>query len=336
MTETQLPPAAAEQDVARRSLGSWLKQYTFLFGFALVVVFFTTRTSAFLTPNNLGNVLEGSIILLLVALAMTLVVSSGGIDLSVGVALDFGAWFAIVAMLEYGVDWPVAVLLALVGGAIVGGVNALLIVGLGVTPFLATLGTFFIGRSAQQIGTNGGANISYRDAPDGFVALTGGQTLGVPNEMLVGLVLLVTYYVVMERSTHGKRIHAMGLQNPAARVAGVRTRRYRTIVFLLSGVTASIGGVIIASGLRIYTPNAGFAYLLDAIAAVFIGASMHPRYRPNVPGTLVGVLFLGVVGNGLDLLGLDFNLKAALQGAVLVVALAVAFAVAKQSSRSDA
>jgi ribose transport system permease protein len=335
MTSTHLPPPATEEDVARRSMGSWLKQYTFLFGFALIIVFFATRTTTFLTPTNLLNVLEGSVILLLVALAMTLVVSSGGIDLSVGVALDFGAWFAIVAMLEYGVAWQVAVLLALAGGALVGVINAFLIVGLGVTPFLATLGTFFIGRSAQQIGTGGGANISHRGAPDGFVSLTGGETLGLPNEIIIGLVLLILYYVVMERSTHGKRIHAMGLQNAAARVAGVRTRRYRTIVFMASAITASIGGVILASGLRIYTPNAGFAYLLNAIAAVFIGASMHPRYRPNVPGTLVGVLFLGVVGNGLDLLGLDFNLKAALRGAVLLVALAVAFAVARQSSRSE-
>jgi ribose transport system permease protein len=330
-----IAPDVGEVTTGRRPLSSWLKQYTFLVAFAAVIVFFSSRTGTFLQPNNLLNVLEGSMILLLVALAMTLVVSSGGIDLSVGVALDFGAWFAIVSMVEFGVHWSVAVLLALLGGALVGVVNAVLIVGLGVTPFLATLGTFFIGRSAQQIGTGGGANISFRGAPDGFVALANGRILGIPTEIVIGLVLLVVYYVVMERSTHGKRIHAMGLQNSAANVAGVRTRRYRTVVFLVSGVTAAIGGVIISAGLRIYTPNAGFAYLLDAIAAVFIGASMHPRYRPNVPGTLIGVLFLGVLGNGLDLLGLDFNLKAALRGTMLVIALAVAFAVASRSSRTD-
>jgi ribose transport system permease protein len=146
------------------------------------------------------------------------------------------------------------------------------------------------------------------------------------------LVVLAVFFVVLERSTHGIRMNAMGLQDSAARIAGIRTHRYRALVFVLSGVTCAIGGIILSAGLRIYTPNAGFAYLLDAIAAVFIGASMHPRYRPNVPGTLVGVLFLGVLGNGLDLLGLDFNLKAALRGGILVIALALAFAVAKRAA----
>jgi ribose transport system permease protein len=321
-----------QETATRRSVGSWLMQYAFLAGFAALLVTFTVTTSAFLTPRNLLNVLEGSMILLFIALAMTMVVSSGGIDLSVGVALDFGAWFAIVAMLSFDVHWLLAVVLALLGGAIVGALNAFLIVGLGVTPFLATLGTFFIGRSAQQIGTGGGANISYRDAPEGFQRLATGDLAGIPMEVVIGLAVLAVFFVVLGRSTHGARIDAMGLQDSAARIAGIRTRRYRVLVFVLSGVTASIGGIILSSGLRIYTPNAGFAYLLDAIAAVFIGASMHPRYRPNVPGTLVGVLFLGVLGNGLDLLGLDFNLKAALRGGILVIALALAFAVAKRAA----
>lgn len=315
-----------------RPLGAWLMQYAFLAGFAALLVTFTVTSSAFLSPQNLLNVLEGSMILLFVALAMTLVVSSGGIDLSVGVALDFGAWFAIVAMLNFGVPWYLAVVLALLGGALVGALNAFLIVGLGVTPFLATLGTFFIGRSAQQIGTGGGANVSFRDAPEGFQNLATGELLGLPNEILLGLLVLIVFYVVLERSTHGTRIHAMGLQDSAAKVAGIRTRRYRATVFVVAGMACAVGGIILSAGLRIYTPNAGFAYLLDAIAAVFIGASMHPRYRPNVPGTLVGVLFLGVLGNGLDLLGLDFNVKAALRGGILVIALALAFAVAKRAS----
>ena len=330
------PPAAQAHGPADGpSLGAWLMKYAFLAGFAALLVFFSLRTNSFLSTSNLLNVLEGSMILLFVALALTMVVSSGGIDLSVGIALDFGAWFAIVAMLEFGAHWAVAIVVAMLGGALVGALNAFLIVGLGVTPFLATLGTFFIGRSAQQIGTGGGANISFRGMPDGFRALANGEVFGVPSEILLGLVVLAAYYVLMERSTHGARIHAMGLQNSAARVAGLRVDRYRALVYIGSGATAAIGGMVLTAGLRIYTPQAGFAYLLDAIASVFIGASMHPRSRPNVPGTLVGVLFLGVLGNGLDLLGLDFNLKAALRGAILVLALALAFAVSKRAAAAE-
>lgn len=310
----------------------WLLRYAFLFGLVLVVIYFSVSSSQFLTMSNMLNVLEGSAILLLVAMALTLVVSSGGIDLSVGVALDFGAWVSIVGMLSFGLPWPLAVLLGLVAGGCLGALNAFLIVGLGVTPFLATLGTFFIGRSAQLIGTNGGANVSYRDAPEGFRELAGGSTLGIPNEIILVAVIAVFFFVFLGKSVAGRRVQAMGLQHSAARVAGLATRKYRAWVYIASGVTGAFAGALLVSGLRIYTPLAGFTYLLDGIAAVFIGAAMHPRNRPNIPGTVVGVIFLAIVSNGLDLLGLDFNTKAALRGVILLVALTVAFAVAKKGS----
>ncbi|WP_210481524.1 ABC transporter permease [Naasia sp. SYSU D00948] len=333
MTTTDTRPGLVG---ALRSSGSWIARYAFLAAFAALFVFFSVQATSFLSGSNLLNALQGSMILLLIALALTLVISSGGIDLSAGTALDFGAWFAIAAMATYGLPWPLAVLCALAGGALVGSVNAFLIVTLGVTPFLATLGTFFIGRSLQQIGTGGGANINYRDAPEGFRALTSGSTLFIPNEVLLVGIVLVVFYLYLQRSKHGVRIEAMGLQDSAARTAGLRTRRYRAGIYIAAGVTCAVAGILLSSGLRIYTPMAGFSYLLDGIAAVFIGASMHPRARPNVLGTLAGVLFLSMLNNGLDLLGLDFNAKAALRGLVLLVALTLAFLIAKQARRTTA
>lgn len=321
--------------MSARSVGHWALRYAFLLAFLVTFGWFMAQAPGFLSGSNMLNVVEGSMLLLLVALAMTAVVSSGGIDLSVGIAFDFGAWFSIVAMMNYGLPWPMAVLAGLAGGALVGMLNAFLIVGLGVTPFLATLGTFFIGRSLQQVGTDGGATVSYRKAPEGFTQIAQGSFLGLPNEVWIGLCVGVVFFFVLERSVHGRRVHAMGLQNTAASVAGVPVRLYRSMVYILSATACAAGGILLSSGLRLYTPNAGFSYLMDAIAAVFIGASMHPQSRPNVPGTLVGVLFLGVVGNGLDLLGLDFNTKAALRGVILVLALALAFLVAKRSREAD-
>lgn len=305
----------------------------FVVMFALVFTFFSLRSPSFMTGSNLMNILEGSAILLVVALALTVVVLSGGIDLSVGVALDFGAWFTVVAMAMWGLPWQVAVLCGLGGGMIIGILNAVLIVVLRVTPFLATLGTFFIGRSVQQIGTNGGANINYRDAPEGFRALAGQSTLGVPNEVWIVAVLALIFYIGLTRSTFGRRIDAMGVQDSAAHVAGLRTRRYRALVYIGAATVASIAGILMLSGLRIYTPLSGFSYLLDGIAAVFIGASMHRQTRPNVVGTVIGVMFLSMLNVGLDLMGIDFNTKAALSGIVLLVALALAYTVSRYAHR---
>ncbi len=308
-------------------------QFAFLFAFVIVAIIFSVNSPTFLTGGNLLNLVEGSVVLLLVALGMTLVITTGGIDLSVGVALDFGAWLSLVSMMAWGVPWPIAVLIGLAGGALIGVLNAFLIVKLGVSPFLATLGTYFIGRSVEQVGTGGGASISFRRAPEPFRALAQGDIFGIPNEVFFGIAAIVVFFLVIHRSAQGIGLRSMGLQDSAAVVAGVPTKRYRAIALIASSVVCALAGILLSSGLRLFTPNAGFSYLMDAIAAVFIGASMHPRQRPNVLGTLVGVLFLTVVSNGLDLMGLDFNLKAALRGAVLILALSVAYLVAKQSMR---
>ncbi len=273
---------------------SWLAlalQFAFLFAFVIVAIIFSVNSPTFLSGGNLLNIVEGSVILLLVALGMTLVITTGGIDLSVGVALDFGAWLSLVSMMAWGVPWPVAVLIGLAGGALIGVLNALLIVKLGVSPFLATLGTYFIGRSVEQVGTGGGASISFRRAPMPFRQ----------NEVFFGVVAIGIFFLVIHRSTHGIGLRAMGLQDSAAVVAGVSTRCYRAAALIAASMICALAGILLSSGLRLFTPNAGFSYLMDAIAAVFIGASMHPRQRPNVLGTVVGVLFLTVVSNGLDL-----------------------------------
>ena len=300
-------------------------RYGFVAVFAAFVVFFAVRTDAFLNPSNLVNILEGNAVLLIAALAMTLVVASGGIDLSIGIAIDFGGWFAIIGMRDLDLTWAAALLFGVVAGAMIGLLNATLVVRLRISPFLATLGTFFIGSSVQQIYTSGGGQVPFREMPESYRSLSTGDVLGVPTEIVIAAVVLVLYYVLLERSVHGKRIHAMGLQTSAASVAGIRVSRYLAFVFVFGAATVALSGIILTAGLRQFTPLSGFSYLLDSIAAVFIGASIHPQRRPNVPGTLVGVLFLGVVANGLNLMGLDFNLRDALEGIILVGALALAF-----------
>ncbi|WP_406640921.1 ABC transporter permease [Pectobacterium brasiliense] len=289
------------------------------------LVFFSLQNPIFLTLGNWGNLLQGSAVLLIVALAMTLVVTAGGIDLSVGVALDFGAAFALVALKVYGLPWQAAVLAALAGGALIGLLNAVLIIHCRIKPFLATLGTWFIGSSIERIYTEGGGPIAYRRMAPQYHDLAVGDLWGVPVPIVIVAVLWLAYYLFFERTIAGKRIHAMGLNAPAALIAGVNVRRTMFWLLIVTSVTCAIGGVVLSANLRQFTPLAGQVYLMDAIAAVFIGTAFHAQGRPNVAGTLIGVLFLGMIANGLNLMGLNFIVKDALSGVILVLALALSF-----------
>ncbi|KGA36819.1 ABC transporter permease [Pectobacterium odoriferum] len=304
---------------------SFFIRYGFLVILLAFLVFFSLQNPIFLTLGNWGNLLQGSAVLLIVALAMTLVVTAGGIDLSVGVALDFGAAFALVALKVYGLPWQAAVLAALAGGALVGLVNAMLIIHCRIKPFLATLGTWFIGSSIERIYTEGGGPIAYRRMAPQYHDLAVGDLWGIPVPIVIVVVLLLAYYLLFERTIAGKRIHAMGLNAPAALIAGVNVRRTMFWLLIVTSVTCAIGGVVLSANLRQFTPLAGQAYLMDAIAAVFIGTAFHAQGRPNVAGTLIGVLFLGMIANGLNLMGLNFIVKDALSGVILVLALALSF-----------
>nr|WP_240349575.1 ABC transporter permease [Pectobacterium brasiliense] len=304
---------------------SFFIRYGFLVILLAFLVFFSLQNPIFLTLGNWGNLLQGSAVLLIVALAMTLVVTAGGIDLSVGVALDFGAAFALVALKVYGLPWQAAVLAALAGGALIGFLNAVLIIHCRIKPFLATLGTWFIGSSIERIYTEGGGPIAYRRMAPQYHDLAVGDLWGIPVPIVIVAVLWLAYYLFFERTIAGKRIHAMGLNAPAALIAGVNVRRTMFWLLIVTSVTCAIGGVVLSANLRQFTPLAGQAYLMDAIAAVFIGTAFHAQGRPNVAGTLIGVLFLGMIANGLNLMGLNFIVKDALSGVILVLALALSF-----------
>ncbi len=322
MKATTIPTAKASFP----GLRDIVVRYGFLIVIAACFTFFALYNRNFVSVANLTNVLEGSAILLVVALGMTLVVALGGVDLSVGVALDFGSAFAIVAMKNFDAAWYVAVLAGLLGGVLVGLLNAFLVVRLSVSPFLATLGVYFIGGSVQRIFTHGGGPISFRSLPEAYYDIAAGSLFGVPMKVVIGILVVAAYYMLLERSVFGKRIHAIGMQRSAARVAGIKVSTYLAVGFIIAAGTAAIGGLIASANLRMFTPLAGNAYLMDAIAATFIGASINPQGRPNVLGTVVGVLFLGMIANGLNLMGLDFNVKAALSGVILVAALVLAVA----------
>jgi ribose transport system permease protein len=302
------------------SIGARVRRYGGLIAFFVVCLVFAIASPTFTQPGNILNILENISILLVVSLAMTTVIAAGGIDLSVGIALDLAALVA-VSLLEIGVLWPLALLAGLAAGALLGAFNSLLVVRIGISPFLATLGTLFIGQSIQRIYTHGGEPIYLRNMAEGYKFLGRGDLFGIPFEIfLAGFVLLI-FYLFIERTIHGKRIRAVGLQRDAARRAGLRVTHYSTMAYIISGLASAVGGIILSASGNSYVPLSGGFYLLDSIGAVFIGTTIDPEARPNVLGTLLGVLFFGVVANGLNLVGINFYWKTVAKGVLIFLAL---------------
>lgn len=290
----------------------------------VIVGFFAATAPGFLTLGNLSSLLLNNFVLLaIIAIGMTWAVAAGGIDLSVGTALDFAS-LAFVVVLNGGHGLAIAIPAALLAGVLVGGFNAGLIAGLGITPFLATLGTLFIGISVQQLLSEGGQPIYI--AQSVLPGLTGMTWLGVPLPLWLVLGVAVGYGVILARGRLGREILAVGTQVQLAHYSGLSIRVISLKVFIASALACAVAGIVLSSTVNAYVPMSGNAFLINAIGAVFMGTTLSRTGRANIPGTLLGVLFINVIANGLLLIGWNFYWQQVATGALILLVLAFSFA----------
>lgn len=289
---------------------------------AVILIFFAILSPRFLTSENLLSVLNQNALLLLAAIAMTVVVRAGGIDLSIGVAIDIAA-LTVASLLADGYVLWYALLFGLLAGASVGALNAFLIVILGIRPFLATLSVWFIGAGVQQVATGGGSPIylSGPRTPPGFAQIGAGNVLGIAIPVLIALVVLGLVWVILERSRWGRVLTAAGAQPTATRIAGRLTRTAIISAYIFAALIAAIAGIVLASRSSGFVPASGQLYVLDSIGAVFIGATLSRFGRPNLLGTLVGVLIFALLTNGMNLIGLSFHWQGLARGGILLLIL---------------
>lgn len=305
---------------------------------AIIGVFaaFSVAAPTFLAPANLQSILVNNFTLLaIVAIAMTFAVSAGGIDLSVGTAVDFAS-FAFVSLVLAGQPVPLALLAGLAGGALVGVFNAILIAGIGISPFLATLGTLFIGRSIQQLLTDGGNPVYLPPAgvPEAFRFVGHGTVFGIPFPLIVVLTVIVASAIILSKTRYGRVLTAIGIQASVTRYSGVAVPAHVAATYVLTGLVAAIAGLILTSTVTVYIPSSGNAFLLNAIGATFIGTTLSPLGRPNIPGTVLGVLLLSIVANGLLLTGLNFYWQQVGTGLLIFIVLAISFLNQKAKRRA--
>ena len=309
-----------------------LRQSATLLGFALIVVFFAIRLpDTFLTARNLINISQQLSMLMVVAATMTVVMVMNDFDLSVG---SMASLSGIVAAVLFVAGWPIwaALLAALCVGLIGGLFNGLLVAVIGILPFVATLGTLTV-FSGLAFYISDGKTIFGRDIPAEFSGFARGgiplealgfEGLKLPFLSIVALLVVLICWVILEHTTYGRRLYAVGGNREAAHLAGIRVVRVRLIAFALTGLGAAGAGLMFAARVASANPTQGAGLMLDAIAAVFLGMTMTRQGEPRVFYTLVGVLLLGIIDNGLTQLKVDSFIREILVGLIVIAAVAIA------------
>ena len=273
----------------------------------------------FLTSTNLSSVVRQTAVINIMALGMTLVIISGGIDLSVGAILAMGGLFGTMAM-KAGQPIPVAILVGIAMGCVCGFINGLLTTKLKINPFIVTLGTMGIIRGLTLLISNG---LPVHEIPPAFSFLGEGTLLGVPFVLWLLIVCAIAVHVVLEHTRLGRYAFAIGSNPDAAFYAGIPVGFHTVAVYAICGGLTGLAGMIEASRLMTGQPTAGQGYELQAIAAVVIGGGSLRGGEGTVLGTLVGAFIMGLLANGSDLLGISPYVQQAIIGAVIILAVTV-------------
>jgi ribose transport system permease protein len=295
------------------------RQLSTLAGLGLLVTLLTVLSPYFLTVSNLMNVLEQTSINAVIAVGMTFVILSGGIDLSVGSLVALSG-VALAGALRAGLPLPLALLAGLATGAAAGLVNGLLITRGKLPAFIATLGMMSVARGLTLFLTDG-RPISGFEA--GFRSLATSRILGVPASVLLAAALYLAAHLVLTRTRFGLYVYAIGGNEEATRLSGVAVRFHKTMVYVLAGLMSAVASVILTARLNSAQPIAGMMYELDAIAATVIGGTSLLGGSGTIGGTLIGALIMGVLRNGLNLLGISSFLQQVVIGLVIIAAVLV-------------
>jgi ribose/xylose/arabinose/galactoside ABC-type transport system permease subunit len=291
---------------------------TFL-GLIALCLLLWALTPYFLTVSNLLNVLEQTSINAVIAVGMTFVIISGGIDLSVG-SLVALAGVVLASGLRAGVPLPLALVAGLAVGTGCGLLNGALITLGRLPPFIATLGMMSMVRGAALVYTEGRPISGFAA---GFRALATSRPLMVPAPVLVAAAVYLVSHFVLTRTKFGRYVYAIGGNEEATRLSGVPVRFHKTMVYGLSGLMSALAAVVLTARLNSAQPIAGMMYELDAIAATVIGGTSLMGGSGTLPGTLVGALIMGVLRNGLNLLGVSSFLQQIVIGFVIIAAVLV-------------
>lgn len=303
----------------RSRIGRLVSRYGIVVVFVALCVALTFANEFFLTWGNWANVLRQTSINGILAIGMTFVVLSGGIDLSVGSLLAISGMVAGSLVTGVHAHHPLLGILAGVAtGTVLGAINGVLVARLLVPPFVATLGMLSVGRGLTFIYSDG---MPIPNLSTGFRFIGQGDLLGVPMPVVILLVVFAVCWFALTHTTYGRYVYAVGGSEKSAKTSGINTRLVTFAVYVVSGALAGLAGQVLAARTTSALPQAGVSYELDAIAAVVIGGtSLSKGGVGSVVGTLFGALIIGVINNGLDLMGVSSYYQQVIKGIIIVAA----------------
>lgn len=305
----------------KKSIGNVFQKLGPFLAFVLLFIVVAVLNPSFIEPLNLLNLLRQVSINALIAFGMTFVILTGGIDLSVGSILALSS--ALMAgMIVSGVDPILAIFIAALLGAVMGAVNGLLVTKGKVAPFIATLATMTIYRGLTLVYTNGNPITGLGDHYS-FQLFGRGYFFGIPVPAVTMMVTFFILWFILHKTSFGRKTYAIGGNEKAAFVSGIKVDRVKCLIYSLAGMMAAISGAILTSRLNSAQPTAGTAYEMDAIAAVVLGGTSLAGGKGRIFGTLVGALIIGTLNNGLNLLGVSSFYQQVVKGIVILIAVLI-------------
>ena len=288
-----------------------------LVGLVVVSIVMVFASDSFLSAGNISNILRQVSINALIAVGMTYVILTGGIDLSVGAVMALAGTLA-AGLMAGGMNGVLALVVCLLVGLAFGLANGAFVAFAGMPPIIVTLATMGIARGLGLIYT-GGYPIS--GLPQWINWFGEGRFLGVQAPIVIMIVVYILGWVLLERTPFGRYVYAIGGNETATRLSGVRVARSKLIIYAISGLTASVAAVVLTGRLMSGQPNSGQGFELDAIAAVVLGGTSIAGGRGSLVGTLLGALLLGVLNNGLNMVGVNPYVQTVVKGVIILLAI---------------
>ncbi len=311
----------------RQKINENIHEYSVAIALIVLVILMSLISPQFRTFSNLLNLLRQSSINGLIAFGMTLVILTGGIDLSVGATLGLSGVIFAGMIVNLGIPIPLALVLALIFGTFLGLISGVLVGKAKLQPFIATLITLTVYRGLTLIYTDGRpiSNVTgVQYAGSELLAFLGrGRIIGIPVPVIILFIAFLILSFMLNRTTFGRKIYAVGSNERTAQLSGINTDRVKLVVYSISGLTATLAGIILVSRLNSAQPTLGEGYELDAIAATAIGGTSMAGGRGKLSGTLLGVLIIAVLSNGMNILGISSYYQDVVKGIVILLAVLV-------------